>query len=301
MQAIASAILPVFFVAGSAYLLRRKIVMDARTLSNLNLYILIPALVYSSISRQSVEFAVFGRLAAGALLMLVIMTLVLTWVGRRRGLSGQDLSAFTMTVFMNLGNFGLPVAKFAFGDEGLTIAIFMMVWGSFLQNSVGIYFAQRSQYGMRKAALRVFRFPMVYAFALAICAREFNMNLPEAVTRAIDLSGEAAIPTQLLLLGIQLAETRLDTGKNVFLAAGLRLIAGPALAALIVIALGIQGMAAKVFILQMSGPVAVGMSSYGVQFDISPRFLSSVVAWTFLLSLLTVSAVLMLLGVNPAG
>lgn len=299
MQAIASAILPVFFVAGAAYLLRRKIALDVRTLSNLNLYILIPALVYSSISRQTINLAVFGRLAAGAVVMLVVMTLVLTWVGRRRGLSGQDLSAFTMTVFMNLGNFGLPVAKFAFGDEGLAIAVFVMVWGSFLQNSVGIYFAQRSHYGMREAALRVFRFPMIYAFALALLSRHFNLYLPEAVTRAIDISGEAAIPTQLMLLGIQLAETRLDTGKDVFIAAGLRLLAGPAVAALIVLALGMHGLSAKVFILQMSGPVAVGMSAYGVQFDISPRFLSSVVAWTFILSLLSVSAVLMLLGVTP--
>jgi len=73
-----------------------------------------------------------------------------------------------MTMFPNLGNFGLPVCLFAFGQEGLAFAIVVMVIGSFLQNSIGIYFAQRAHHGAGEAFRRVFRFPMMYAFILAI-------------------------------------------------------------------------------------------------------------------------------------
>lgn len=299
MSEIAAAILPVFMVAGAAYAVRRRNTLDARTLSTLNLYLLIPALVFSSVSRQTIPWDVFGRFAAGAVLMVLAMTALLGFVATRRGLSGADRSAFMMTMFMNLGNFGLPVSKFAFGEAGLAFAVVAMVCGSFLQNSVGIYFAQRSRHGARTAFLRVFQFPMVYAFVLALLCQRLNWHIPLPLERAIAITGDAAIPLQLILLGIQLAETRLDTGANVFVACGVRLLAGPLVAAVIACLIGFDGLPAKIFILQMSGPVAVGMGAYGVQFDIAPRFLASVVAWSFLLSFATVSALLFVLKMTP--
>jgi len=81
-------------------------------------------------------------------------------------------------------------------------------------------------------------------------------------------------------------------GINVFASTGMRLIGGPIAAASFAVLVGMEGTAAKAFIVQMSAPVAIGMAAYGVQFDVAPRFLASVVSWTFLLSLFTVSAVL---------
>jgi len=299
MNEIAAAILPVFLVAGAAYAVRRRNPVDARTLSTLNLYLLIPALVFSSVSHQTIPWDVFGRFAAGAILMVLTMTVLLGWIATRRGLTGPDRSAFMMTMFMNLGNFGLPVSKFAFGDEGLAFAVVAMVCGSFLQNSVGIYFAQRSRHGSRTAFLRVFQFPMVYAFALALICQRFGWHAPLPLERAISITGDACIPLQLILLGSQLAETSLDMSTNVFITSGIRLLGGPLVAAAIAWCIGFEGLPAKVFILQMSGPIAVGMGAYGVQFDIAPRFLASVVAWSFLLSLATVSFVLFVLKSLP--
>jgi ABC-type transporter Mla maintaining outer membrane lipid asymmetry permease subunit MlaE len=41
------------------------------------------------------------------------------------------------------------------------------------------------------------------------------------------------------------------------------------------------------------------MAVYGVQFEVSPRFLASVVGWTFLLSIATVAIVLLILRHVP--
>ena len=292
MYSVLSAILPVFFVAGGGFALRRFRVLDTKTLSSLNIYLFIPALVFSSLSQREIEWSVFGRIAAACVCMVLAMWAFLGWIARGRGLEGQGRVAFLMTMFMNLGNFGLPVCKFAFGDEGLALGVVVMVCGSFLQNSVGLYFAHRGHRGVGSAFARVFCYPMVYAFVLALLCQRTGWQPPLAVSRAIAITGDAAIPMQLIILGVQLAETHLDTSVDVFLAAGVRLCGGPILALAVLSLVGLEGLVAKVFVLQMSGPVAVGMAVFGIQFDVAPRFLASAVSLSFLMSIFTVSAVL---------
>jgi len=275
---------------------RRRFALDARTLATLNIYVFIPALIFGNLSRRAIEWSLFGRCALAMAVLVAAMTALLTTVARVRRMEPDLKSAFVMTLFTNLGNFGLPVVAFAFGKtEGLPLAVVVMVCGSFLQNSVGIYFAQRSRHTAARALVRVLRFPMIYAFALSLLFQRMHWGLPEAVARAVDITADAAIPVQLMVLGLKLAETRLDTGFDVFLACFFRLCAGPVVAFAAARLAGLEDLALKVFVLQLSGPVAVGMAVYGVQFNIRPGFLASVVSWTFLLSSVTVGAVLAIL------
>jgi len=293
---ILAAVLPVFLAVAASYVVRKRVPLHTKTLSSLNIYLFLPALVYSSISGREIQWGIFGRIALAAVLMLGGMTVVLSAVAHWLKITHKEHGAFLMTLFPNLGNFGLPVCLFAFGEEGLAFAVVGMVCGSFLQNSVGVYFAQRAHLGVAAAVRRVFAFPMIYAFVLALIAQRLGVQLGTAVERAVKLTSDAAIPVQLVILGIQLAETRLETSPPVFLATAIRLIGGPILAVGIVLLVGLNGLAAKAFITQMSGPVAVGMAAYGVQFDVAPRFLSSVVSWSFLFSVFTVAAVLFFLS-----
>lgn len=299
MYDIVSAILPVFLIAAASYLLARRMPLDVKTLSTTNLYLFIPTLVYSSLSDRDLQWDLFARVAAASALMVAAMTVVLALIARARGLGNHERTAFILTLFPNLGNFGLPVCTFAFGPEGMALAVVVMVCGSFLQNTVGIYYAQRSHHSVSAAFRSMLGFPMMYAFALALLTQRTGIRPPLMLDRAIDIAAGAAIPVQIIILGVQLQRTRLDSSPDLFLAAALRLIGGPILAAGLVLALGFDTLAAKVFIVQMAGPVAVAMTAYGVQFDVAPRFLASVVAWTFLLSLFTVSAVLYLLSLFP--
>lgn len=300
LHAVVSAIAPVFLVAAAGFAVRRAFPLDMRTLSTLNIYVFIPALVFRSISQQALDWPLFSRLAAAVGLMTLVMGMVLSAAARARRLTGPVHSAFLMTLFPNLGNFGMPVCLFAFGETGLAFAVVILVLGSFVQNSVGIYFAQRSRHTMLKALGLVFRFPMVYAFALALFFQRNAWAFPKPIAGAVSITADASIPVQLMILGAKLAETRLELSANVYLAAAARLVLGPLAAFGIALLLGLEGLAAKVFVVQMSGPVAVGMAVYGVQFDVEPGFLASVVTWTFLLSAVTVSLVLLLvLAASP--
>ena len=292
LAAIAAAIVPIFLVAAAGFGVRRVLPLDARTLSGLNIYLFIPALVFAKLSRAAITWSMFGRIAAAVCLVTALMWVLLGLVAHYQHIEGSDRSAFLMTMFPNLGNFGLPIALFAFGEEGLVVATVVMVCGSFVQNSLGLYFSQRSYLTPRSAFLHIFRYPMVYAFVLAMIFQRTAWSVPEMLFRAVDITADAAIPVQLMILGIKLAETRLETTSNVFLATSLRLIAAPAVASVVVAVIGLHGLPAQVFIVQMSGPVAVGMAAYAVQFNCRPGFMASVVSWTFLLSILTVSLLL---------
>lgn len=300
MIAVISAIAPVFFIAAVAYGLRRKFALDARTLTTLNIYLFIPTLVFDSLSHQDVRWALFGRFLAAHGLFIVCMTVVMISVARMRKFEGVMRNAFLLTMFMNLANFGLPVAKFGLGEEGLLLAVVSMVCGNLFQTTAAIYFALRSHHQPGRALLYVFRFPMLYAFVLALVFQRTGWTLPPAVARAVGICAEAAIPLQLMILGVQLAESRLQRHADVFLAAGLRLCLGPLLALALIPLAGLSGLSARVFILQMSGPVAVAMGVYAVQFNVKPGFVASVVAWSSIFSLVTVAVVLYFLRQDVA-
>ncbi len=295
MTAVVSAVLPVFIVAGFGFAVRRITHLHLKTLSALNAYILIPSLVYNGISKHTIDWSLFLRIAGGVALSAGVVGLILAVLASRNGMATPLRSAFLMTMFPNLGNFGLPIVLFAFGSDALPYGVLIMVCGGFLQNSIGLYLAQRGTHSAMRALTGVFKFPMIYAFAAAMLAQRFGFHFPEAFDRALQISGDGVIPVQLLILGATVAETRLQVGVNVFLACAARLLLGPLVAWGVAWMVGMHGLAANVFILQMSGPVAIGMAAYGVQFDLEPGFLSSVVSWTFLLSVATVTLVLTLL------
>ncbi|MFP4191076.1 MAG: AEC family transporter [Candidatus Hydrogenedentota bacterium] len=295
MLDILSPIVPIFIVAASGYGLRQYTALDGQTLSTLNVYLLMPVLVFDSLAEHHIEWDVYGRYVVASVLMLAIMGCVLGLITRLRRMKGAMYSAFMMTLFMNLGNFGLPVSKFAFGDEGLALAVIVMVACTFFQNAFGLFFAHQGSHGTAKAMLQVLRFPLIYAFILALVFQYMEWELPVMLGRAVSLTAGATIPMQLLILGICIAETRLETGPDVFIASGARLVIGPVAGMGAAWLAGLEGLTAQVFILQMSGPVAVTMAVYAVQFNVRPAYLASVVTWTFLLSFVSVSAVLWVL------
>jgi len=308
LLAVLSAVLPVFLVAGAACAVRRAFPLDVKTLSTLNLYLLIPCLVFNGLSQRVIEWGLFARYAGASLAVTFLMLASLYGVARLRKLEGAQQSAFLLTQFPNLGNFGLPVVLFAFGQQTLPLAIIVLVCGSFLQNTLGIYIAHRSRHAVLGAVRRVLQFPIIYAFFLALALQRLGWRPPaewsgsgvlDALAlifmRAVELLAAAAIPVQLMMLGVKLAETRLDTGLDVFLACFFRLCAAPVFAAAAAWSLGLHGTEASVFVIQVSSPTAVGMAVFGVQFEVKPAFLASAVSWSSLFSMATVPILLYLL------
>jgi predicted permease len=119
------------------------------------------------------------------------------------------------------------------------------------------------------------------------------------VFRGVALVGDAAVPLLLIILGLQLAETGMVTeGPRVALATVLRLGLSVPLAVGLSYLLGLDELSTKLAVMLSSMPTAVNVTTLAIEFDIRPRFVSSVVAVSTAASVVTLTLILALLGVR---
>ncbi len=200
-------------------------------------------------------------------------------------------------MFMNAGNYGLPLTSFAFGEQALAFASVFFVISALLTNTVGIVIASSGSTGVINAIKGLVKFPAIYALSLGILFLQFGWKLPSGLDRTVTLLSNAAIPCMLVLLGMQLVNIRL-TGhvRPLILTSSMRLLVAPALAYGLTRLFGITGPAQQAVVLEAGMPVAVLTTILAIEFDAEPTFVTTAVLVTTLLSPLTLTPLLALLG-----
>jgi len=287
-------ILPVFIMAGLGYLLDRLFVLDVRTLSRVTFYLLSPCLAFSSLSSTQLQGQALFHIAGIAVLMVFLLWPIASWMARLLGLQGTDKSAFLLTIlFVNSGNYGLPLNLFAFGEAGLALAIIFFATNSLLTNTLGVFIAARGHAGSRDALRKVFQVPIGYAVLAGLFMNVSGLQTPEPIAKATNLMGQAAVPVMLLVLGMQLGRASVASQwKPIAAATGLRLVGAMALAIVLVRLFGFQGLPAKVATVQASMPTAVMTTILATEFDVQPTFVTGTVFVSTLASMITLTFLL---------
>ena len=294
LRLFADNLLPVIVIAGLGFAVRRWLQLDPRPLASVTFYLLLPALAFFLIYRADIEVGGIVRMAGFATVIVLAMVLLALAIARALRLEAGLASAFILAVgFMNSGNFGLAVNRFAFGDAGLAWATVFYLTTSLLTNSVGAYIAAVGRQPARAALIGLLRIPAVYAIPAALLVRGSAWELPAALQRPIELLAGAAIPCMLILLGMQTAGIRLaGRGSLLALASGLRLIVAPALAWGLAAVLPLTGPARQAGILEAGMPTAVLASMLATQYDADPEFVAAAVLLSTVLSPLTLTPLL---------
>jgi hypothetical protein len=287
-------ILPILLMAGLGYLLERCLPLDVRTLSRVTFYLLSPCLAFSSLSTSRLDHQVLLRMAAVAALVVVVLWPVAGTAARVLGWKGADRSAFLLAVlFMNTGNYGLPLNLFAYGNAGLALAIVFFATTSLLTNTFGIYIAARGRASPREAIVKVFQVPIGYAVIAGLLVNITGMTVPTPLARATDTLGQAAVPVMLLVLGMQLARVSLvGQWLPIATATVLRLVGSMAVAAVLVHVVGLQGLGARVATVEASMPTAVITTILATEFDTRPGFVTATVFVSTLASVVTLTLLL---------
>ncbi len=290
-------ILPVFVVIALGFIVQRVLALDVKPLSRVLFYVLSPCLVFSSLSVTPVGGSEAGRIAAFGVISFVIMGLVVWGVSRVMRLGRAMESAFLLvTLFVNAGNYGLPVNQFAFGDEGFARAMIYFVTSAVLTNTVGVYLASRGKASGLRAVSNVLKVPLVYAVAVALAVNWSRVSVPSPLFKATDLLGRAAVPLMLLLLGMQLARTSLTGNlRLITVATGLRLLLGPLVAFCVAGALQLAGLARQASITEFSMPTAVMALILALEFDLEPDFVTGTVFVSTMVSIVTLTVLLSVL------
>ena len=182
-------------------------------------------------------------------------------------------------VFGNTGNIGMPLALFAFGQDGLGYAVVVfavMAIGSF---TFGIWVVTGGG-----SLTKVIKEPIVAATILGGIFLSQGWQTPRVLTNTLELIGQIAIPIMLITLGVAVA--RLHPGRL-----GRALILSLAKAAVCVaaglgigIAFGLSGMALAVLTVQLATPVAVTSYMLAVKYGADDDAVAGLVVVSTLLS-----------------
>jgi len=250
LSQLSAVVLPVLLVAGIGFIwakMGRR--FDSVFLTDIATNVGTPCLVAHSLTTLKLARADIAQMgiavlaAVAGFLVLGIITL--------RLMKLSPNSYLPALMFPNTGNMGLPLSLFAFGQDGLGLAVVYFGCTVTLQFTLGISLSAGSL-----SLSRLVRTPTVYAVAISIVLLTLNIQPPAWIDNTISVLGGITIPMMLLTLGVSLAQLKVhEVGRNLLLSC-VRLGGGFLIALAIAHVFDLPPMAAGVLIIQSSMPVA---------------------------------------------
>lgn len=288
-------LLPVFTLVAIGAVVGPRLQLEARTLSKLSYYVLVPAFIFNVFSSAEIAPELAATMAVYIIAVTVVGIIVSFAVARLLGAGPELVAAYVLiAAFGNVGNFGLPVIRFKLGEEALLAASVYFLIANTFGFVVGVMAATWRKGTNRWSALwAAFSTPGVAAVVPAFLVNWLHIPVPIFVERSVGLMAEALIPVMLLTLGIQLAAMgRPRIERHVVAVSAVRLLAGPLVAVLVAAVMGLSGIARDAGIIQASMPAAVLTSLIALEHDLLPDFVTTVVLFSTLASAVTLTLVL---------
>ncbi len=297
-QVLTQNILPILIVAGAGYLLQRRFDLDKATLNSLVFNVLSPALIFSSLVGSDLPSSELLEITAFTILVVFAMGLLALVIGRALRFNRRETAAFMIVVmFVNSGNYGITLNLLRYGEMGQSTAVVYYVVSTMLLYSLGVLLASLGTMSLRETLARMARLPAIYAAVLAVVVYALDISVPGPLMSAIDLTGSAAIPVMLLILGMQMASLRRgQSTRLLWPAVSMRLLIGPIVAVGVAAVLGMQGLSRSTSIIEASMPAAVFTIVLASEFGLPTNAVAPIVVVGTLLSPFTVAATITLLG-----
>ena len=287
---------PVFVLGAAGYgWARSGVEFPTAFVTRLSFTLSVPCLIYGALAQAELDHEVLKDLALGSLAAYVLAAIGLWILLRLERLSTRTYLA--PLVFGNTGNVGLPVALFAFGEQGLVYAVVIFAVMAMLSFTVGVWVVSGG--GSPKEALKQ---PIFYGAALGLASNIFGVAPPEWAMNTIRLIGQMAIPLMLLTLGVSVARLSVRGVGRALVLSVLRLAfcGGAAFAA--ALAFEMDMLAAQSLVLQLIMPVAVTSYLMAERYRAEPVEVAGlVVVSTILAIVVTPVALGIMLGPSAGG
>lgn len=281
-----SILAPVFICAGIGWAWARAArPFDAETVTSLVTVVSTPCLVFDTLVRLGIRLDQFAEMALATLMVMGGFAVGGLIVLKLRRLEAQAFLPSLM--FPNAGNVGLSVSLFAFGEQGLALAIAYFGIMVALQFTVGVAInaGHMSVSGLIKS-------PTVWAVAAAIAFIAFEWSMPDWLGNTVHLLGGFAIPMMLIALGVSLARLRVTDLADSLIIALSRLAIGLGVGLGVSWILDLGPLATGVVVLQSAMPVAVFNYLFALRYDRRPETVAGAVVLSSLIGFATLPALL---------
>jgi hypothetical protein len=303
-QILVSVILPVFVIIGIGWLLDRRFQLDLPTLSKLNFYVFVPALMFVMLLEEPItakELLTVGVFSVAHFALLF----ALAWAAfLHRRLRDRRTVMTLGAVLYNCGNFGIPLVLLAFpGNRGVVgILVIIIMVQNLLTFTAGVWLMERQARAAGSALLNMLKLPTLYAIVLALLMRWQGWELPREMLVLNDPHGRPGvinylanglIGIALLTLGVQLSRARLSKALGpVSAVTGMRLLVSPLLAAGLLLFFPFSREVAAVLIVAAGFPVAVNLTILSAEYRQHEDLASQSIFISTLLSAVTLAVLL---------
>ena len=279
--ALAEVVVPVFAIIAVGFVWDRSgRPFEQKMVTDLVVLVGTPCLMFNSITGAVLPLAQMGWIGLAAVLVPGLTAAIVAVIIKIFHLNTKVY--FPALTFPNVGNMGLPVCLFAFGQTGLAVAMVYFIVGNILQFTFGPAIASgKMDVG---AALRS---PVVTASFVSLAVRFLDIPVPSWLNNGITLVSGMVIPLMLLSLGVALARFRVERLLATFGFSVLRLGLGVAAGWIVATGLGLSRDMAGAVIVQSSMPVAVFNFLYAELYGNDPREVAGMVLLSTLCSVVT--------------
>ena len=312
MDALINVVVPVFGVVLTGYLAGRLEVLGPDSAAALNrfvFYFALPPALFIYMARAPVEkifnWPFIGALVGGELGTLLAAVLVgRFWL--RQDVATRAVAGLTAlqanTVYM-----GLPVLLTAYGPEGALPSIIATLCLTlvFITSVIAVLEATRTS---GKSTLpmaaqlsgRVFRNPLVISPLLGVLFSAIALPLPKAASNYLDLMAATVGPAALFSLGLSLIDRKLtgSIGEVIWLST-LKAVFNPLLTfVLVTYVFAMDPFWSKTAIILSAMPTGANAYVVAQQYNVHVDTASSVVVVSTGMSVVTISLLLIWLGVG---
>ena len=306
MERILATVLPVFLIVGMGWGTMRLRFLDAAGLRGINRFVFgfaAPALLFNAGTRGDgggggmVAVAFFGTAALVYALVLLIARL-----------SGRDLPHAGMTaldcVFGNTVMMGIPIVFAQYGQPGLSIFLIILALHPMLflttatvVAEIGLHAKARPLLLIRSALKGVLRNPIVVAVMAGLVWNLLGIPMPAFGRRTLEMLGAAAPPAALFCLGASLVGFNLASAwKHTIASVTVKLAIFPAAVFGVCHLLGLPPLETSVATLTAALPTGANAFMLAARYGVGQAESGAVVLGSSLLGVLTLSALLALLG-----
>ena len=161
----------------------------------------VPCLIFVALMKSEIEPEALTTVTLAAVVAYAIVTLVFALIV---AVTKLDIRTHLAPLIMgNTGNLGLPLALFAFGDEGLGFAVVIFAIMAIYSFTFGVWIVSGGG-----SVVKAIREPVVGATLLGALFLWQGWETPRFLTNSLDLIGQMAIPLMLITLGVAVARLK---------------------------------------------------------------------------------------------
>ncbi len=292
-------IIPVIIIFFIGFIFGKKFSLDQRSFSSVSIYILTPCLVFISLLESKDFFKLSTLKIFISITILVAVTYtIIEMISRIFNIKKELKTILLLTLILpNTGNYGMPVVEYAYGKEALPIASILLIIYIFFTNTLGVYIASNEKSNFKSAFSNILKIPVFYAMLIAIILSLFKVKLPEQILAPIRAIGYSAIPVNLLLVGINLSNVKINENlTSVIIISLIKLFIIPLAGFFILRIFKISGLEFRVSMLQIAMPSAIYSSILATHFEGNEKLASEIVLVSLLISIFSLPLVIYILS-----